>query len=182
MKMQFSKKKFYWVSFIWFQAIWLLAVVYTDQAVLLLLLSLFAHFLVSPTRASDLLNLLAITLLGCAGDYLLTYIGVFTFTDHYFIPLWLILLWTHFAVTLNHGLSWLEKLPLYARILFGAVFGTLSYYAGYKMGAVTLHSNLLLSLFALSVIWATLLPVYTLLASLNRMRCDDDIKGTTHLP
>lgn len=180
--MQFSKKQFYWVSFVWFQGIWFFSVAYTDSAVFLLLLSLCAHFLVTPTRKSDLLNLLAITLIGSAGDYLLTYSGVFIFTDTPFIPLWLILLWAHFAVTLNHGLSWLERFTLYPRILFGAVFGTLSYYAGYKMGAVTLHSNLLLSLSALSVIWATLLPVYTILASLNRARCDDNIKETVHLP
>jgi len=176
----FSKKQFYWVSFIWFQAVWFLAVAYTDQAIYLLLLSLCMHFLVSPTRASDFLNLLVISLIGISGDTLLTYLGIFTFSEHYFIPVWLILLWAHFAVTLNHGLSWLERLPVYARIVFGAVFGTLSYYAGYKIGAVNLHSNLLLSLFSLSVIWAALLPVYTVLASLNRMRCDGHIKESTH--
>ena len=180
MNTQFSKKQFYWISFVWFQAVWFLAVAYTDQAIYLLLFSLCLHFLVSPTRLSDLLNLLAITLIGSLGDYLLTYLGIFTFTAQHFIPLWLILLWAHFAVTLNHGLSWLERLPVYARIVFGAIFGTLSYYVGYKMGAVTLHSDLLLSLFSLSVIWASLLPVYTVLASINRTCCDGHIKESTH--
>ncbi len=179
MNIALNKKQLYWVSFVWFQAVWFLAVAFKDQAVALLLLSLCLHFLVSPTRLSDLLNMLVITLIGISGDYLLTYLGIFTFSDPYFIPVWLILLWAHFAVTLNHGMSWLEKLPLYARIIFGGVFGTLSYYAGYKMGAMTLHSNLLLSLFSLSVIWASLLPVYTVLASFNRTHCDDNVKGCT---
>ena len=182
MNRKFSKKQFYWVNFVWFQAVWFLAVLYTVQGVYLLLFSLLLHFLVSPTRLSDLLNLLVITLIGSLGDYLLTTLGIFIFTEQHFIPLWLILLWAHFAVTLNHGLSWLERLPIYARVLFGGVFGTLSYYGGYKLGAVTLHSNLLLSLFSLSVIWASLLPVYTVLASLNRMHCDVDIKESTHQP
>lgn len=180
MTMQFNKSKFYWVNFVWFQGVWFLALAYTSQATYLLILSLIIHFLVSPTRTSDLANLLIISLLGCCADYLLTYSGIFTFTNDYFIPIWLILLWTHFAVALNHGMSWLTRFPSYAHILLGALFGTLSYYGGYKMGAVILYDNLQLSLFAVAVIWATLLPVYVLVASLNRRRFDEFSQKNTN--
>ena len=178
--MQLSTKTFYWLNFVWFQAIWFYAVIYTGQAIPLMLLSLCCHFLLSPTRFSDLINVVTIMPIGCLADYILTYMGIFTFDDDFFIPVWLMLLWAHFAVTLNHGMNWLDKLPVYLCSLFGGVFGALSYYGGAKLGAVVLDSHLMLSLFALAVIWATLLPVYTLLASLNRMCGHDDIKGSSH--
>ena len=180
MRIQLNKNQFYWVSFVWFQAVWFYAVAYTGQAIPLMLLSLGFHFLVSPTRVSDLVNVLTIGPIGCSADYLLTYWGIFTFEQSLLIPGWLILLWVHFAVTLNHGMTWLEKLPLYIQIIFGGVFGALSYYAGAKMGAVELDSNLILSLFSLAVIWASLLPVYTVIASLNRTFCHGKIKGSSH--
>jgi len=175
MKTALNKKRFIWINFIWFQVIWFIAVLYTDQAVNILLFSLFLHFLISPIREADLLTLLGITLLGSLADYLLTFLGIFIFPDALFIPIWLILLWAHFALSLNHGMSWMIKLPLYARILFGAIFGTLSYYAGAELGAVTLHHNLILSLFAMSMIWASLLPVYIEIALFNRDYCDENI-------
>lgn len=177
MDLQLSKKRFYWLDLIWFQLVWFIAIFYTDKATLILLTSLCMHFLLSPTRLSDLYNLIQITVIGVLADYLLAYLGILIFTGHAFIPLWLILLWGHFAVTLNHGMSWLIKIPLIARILFGGIFGTLSYYSGSQLDSVILHSNLFISLFALCVIWSVLLPVYISLASLNRMRCDENIKG-----
>jgi len=162
---------------VWFQAIWFYAVFYTEQAIPLLLLSLSLHFIVSPTRRRDVVNALTIAPIGCAADYLLTYVGIFTFESSFFIPGWLILLWAHFAVTLNHGMSWLDKFPLYLRSIFGGVFGALSYYAGAKMGAVVLDNDLVISLFSLAVIWAWLLPVYTVIASLNRTSSDENING-----
>lgn len=175
MKIAFIKKKFAWINFVWFQVIWFIAVLYTDHAVDILLFSLCLHFLLSPIREADLLTLLGIGLLGVLGDYLLTFLGVFIFPDTLFIPFWLILLWAHFALTLNHSLSWLNKLPLYARILFGSIFGTLSYYAGAKLGAVTLHHNLILSFFSMAMIWGSLLPVYIEIALFNRDYFDENI-------
>lgn len=176
MKIAFNKQQFYWINFIWFQAIWFFAVLYTQQAVTFLLLSLALHLFLTPTRKADFMTLISITLLGALADYLLTFLTIFTFTNTLFIPLWLILLWSHFALTLNHGMSWLSKLPRYGQVLFGAIFGTLSYYAGAKLGAVTLHQNLILSLLAMSVIWGTLLPVYIEIALFNRGYCNESIK------
>lgn len=174
--MQIDKNKFYWFSFVWFQLTWLYAVFYTEKAVSLMLLSIVVHFVLSPTRLHDLFNLLTIAPIGCSADYLLTYAGIFTFEQSQLIPGWLILLWLHFAVTLNHGLSWMERFPMYFRGLCGAIFGALSYYAGAKIGAVELAPNLILTLFILAVIWGGLLPVYTVIVSLNRVFCDAKFK------
>ncbi|GLS91927.1 membrane protein [Psychromonas marina] len=175
MKIALNKKLFSWINFIWFQVIWFVAVFYTEQTMTLLLISLCLHFLLTPTREADLLTMLGITLLGSLGDFLLTFLGIYIFPETLFIPVWLILLWAHFALALNHGMSWLSNLPGYGRILFGAIFGTLSYYAGAQFGAVTLHQNLTLSLFSMAVIWATLLPVYIEIALFNRVFCDENI-------
>lgn len=175
MKIALNKKLFSWINFIWFQSIWFVAVFYTDQAISLLLISLCLHFILSPTREADLLTLLGITLIGSLADFVLTFTGIYIFQETLFIPIWLILLWAHFALTLNHGMTWLSKLPGYGRIIFGAIFGTLSYYAGAKLGAVTLNTNLFLALFSMSVIWATLLPVYIEIALFNRVFCDENI-------
>lgn len=174
------KKIFFWINLIWFQAVWFGAILFKDQAVLLLCSSLLAHFLLTPTRKSDAFNLISIALLGSVADFLLASLGILVFEETLFIPVWLILLWAHFSVTLNHSMGWLDNIPNYVRILFGAIFGTLSYYTGSQMGAVVLHTNLLLSLFSLSVIWGSLLPVYTVIASLNRNRFDEKFKAKTH--
>lgn len=172
-------RKFVWINLVWFQIIWLIAVVYRENTLLLLLISLALHFLLTPTRRCDLQGVVVITLLGSLADYLLSVCGVLIFANSTFIPLWLILLWSHFALSLNHGMLWLIKLPTYARILFGAIFGTLSYYAGAQLGSVTLGSNLLLSLFSLSVIWAVMLPVYIAVTSFNRTLRDENSSNNT---
>lgn len=177
MTLQVDKKTFFWINLVWFQIIWFIAVLYTQQAILIMGLSLCLHFLLTPTRYSDLLNLVSISLLGVLADYSLSTLGVLNFSTANFIPLWLILLWCHFSITLNHSMAWLDKLPLLARILFGAIFGTLSYYSATQLNEVNLNSNLTLSLFSLAVIWATLLPVYIFMASKNRKRCDENITG-----
>ena len=162
-------KYFAWINFLWFQIIWLIAVVYHQQAIALLIASLCLHFLLTPTRYADLLNLLAISALGSCADTFLTVLGILIFPEPlFFIPLWLVLLWCHFALTLSHGMGWLLKLPFYAQILFGAVFGTLSYYSGAQIGTVNLHNNLLLSLTALCIAWGLLLPIYITVVKYNR--------------
>ncbi|PKF63347.1 DUF2878 domain-containing protein [Psychromonas sp. psych-6C06] len=173
MNVTINNKHFIWINFIWFQAIWFAAVLYTDQALPILVMSLCAHFLLSPSKKADLFTLLAITLVGSLADYLLTFLGIFIFPKESFIPLWLVLLWAHFSLTLNHSMRWLTQVPVYIQITFGAIFGTLSYYAGAKLGAVTLNENLLLSLFSISMIWASLLPVYVSIGSQNRIRYDE---------
>lgn len=175
MRLQLSKNHFFWLNIVWFQAAWFSAILYTNQATFILFISLCLHFIFTPTRSSDLKNLMQITVIGMLADYLLTYLGILNFTDITFIPIWLILLWAHFSLTLNHSMRWLSDIPIYVRILFGAIFGTLSYYSGAKLEAVTLNENLILSLFSLAVIWGSMLPVYTVIASLNRMRDDENI-------
>ncbi len=73
-------------------------------------------------------------------------------------PLWLLGLWLVFATTLGSSLSWLSLRPRLAAVL-GAVFGPVSYYAGFKLGAFHLGAPHVRSLFIIAVVWSLLLPL-----------------------
>jgi hypothetical protein len=139
---------------------WFVAVFFTVSGQIFLICSLLLHFYLSPNRKQDLASLITISAIGGSADLLLSWLGVMIFPEAVLLPLWLVLLWAHFAVALNHGMSWLNKVPVYFQVVFGGLFGPLSYYAGYKFGAVDFPLPLLQTLFILLVIWATLLPVY----------------------
>ncbi len=158
----FNSRQFFWINLIWFQLIWLIAVYFTDQGVYFLVFSLLCHFYLTPTRRHDLWVMASVTLVGGTSDALLTYAGVMLFADGALLPLWLFMLWTHFSLALNHCLSWLQRLPFYLQAVFGGLFGPLSYYLGYKMGAVSFPLPLARTLFILAVIWFCLLPVYVI--------------------
>jgi len=67
-----------------------------------------------------------------------------------------------FATTLNVSLNWLHGRWLLAVVL-GGVSGPLAYWAGARLGAVTMPSPEL-ALGALAVGWAALMPAFMVLA------------------
>lgn len=158
----FISRQFFWINLIWFQLIWLIAVYFNNQALYFLVFSLLCHFYLTPTRRHDLWLMGFVTLVGATTDALLTQAGVMLFPGGVLLPLWLFMLWTHFSLALNHCLSWLERLPFYLQAVFGGVFGPLSYYIGYRMGAVSFPLLLPRTLLILAVIWFCLLPVYVI--------------------
>ncbi|MFT7052623.1 MAG: hypothetical protein ACJAU1_000170 [Psychromonas sp.] len=161
---RFISSHFYWFNLFFFQLIWFVAVFFTVNGQIFLILSLLLHFYLSPNRQYDLASLITISLIGIAVDLLLSWLGLMRFPEAVFLPLWLVLLWAHFAVALNHGMSWLNKIPVYFQVVLGGLFGPLSYYAGYKFGAVDFPLPFLQTLLILTVIWSTLLPVYLLIS------------------
>lgn len=105
-----------WAHLLGFNLYWLLAVKWQQPGPLLLMLML--HFIFSPSRKGDLW-LLPVALAGCLLDGLLWQLGLFQFPAGF--PLWLVLLWLGFALSLSHGLRWLRPLPL-APLAAGAVW------------------------------------------------------------
>lgn len=67
-------------------------------------------------------------------------------------PHWMLALWVAFATTLLHSLHWLMKRPAWAA-LFGALGGPLAYYAGVKMGAMSVTAGAA-SFVAIGATWA----------------------------
>lgn len=166
------QRYFNYINFLWFQGIWLIAVLYQQQAVWVMVLSLLVHFTFTQQRRCDLFAMVSISLLGSLADSLLLHLGVLQFADTHLLPLWLVLLWAHFALTLNHAMYWLSQTPRYVQALMGGIFGSFSYYAGAQFAAVDLNDNLALSLFGLVVIWATMTPVYIAIILLLRGHTD----------
>ena len=143
-----------WAHLLGFNLYWLLAVKWQQPGPLLLMLLL--HFLFSPRRRQDW-RLIPVALAGCLLDILLWRLGLFQFPAGF--PLWLLLLWCGFALTLSHGLRWLRPLPRSQQALFGMVGGASSYVAGAAMGAVHLPWGIWISTVLLAVIWMGWLPV-----------------------
>lgn len=143
-----------WAHLLGFNLYWLLAVKWQQPGPLLAMLLL--HFLFSPSRQRDR-RLLPIAVAGCLLDALLWQLGLFHFPAGF--PLWLVLLWLGFALTLAHGMRWLLRLPRWQQALFGMVGGTSSYVAGAAMGAVHLPWGIGISAALLAVIWMWWLPV-----------------------
>ncbi|PJG58284.1 DUF2878 domain-containing protein [Aeromonas cavernicola] len=143
-----------WAHLLGFNLYWLLAVKWQQPGPLLVLL--LAHFLFSPSRQRDW-RLLAIAVAGGLLDLSLWQLGLFHFTAGF--PLWLMLLWIGFALTLAHGMRWLLPMSRWQQALVGAVGGTMSYLAGAAMGAVQLPWGTANSALLLAVIWSGWLPV-----------------------
>ena len=143
-----------WAHLLGFNLYWLLAVKWQQPGPLLVILLL--HFLFSPSRQRDW-RLLPIAVAGCLLDALLWQLGLFRFPAGF--PLWLVLLWLGFALTLAHGMRWLLRLARWQQALFGMVGGTSSYVAGAVMGAVHLPWGIWISVALLAVIWMWWLPV-----------------------
>lgn len=132
------------------------------------------HLLWVRPGAGEWRVLAACMVIGIVADGILTATGVFLFQaaergpvfGTILPPLWLIALWPVFATTLNVSLKPLIGKPILSGIL-GAVMGPLSYWAGFKLGAVSFPLGAPVTLAILSPLWAVLFPV--LLGMANRI-------------
>ena len=88
-----------WAHLLGFNLYWLLAVTWQQPGPLAGMLLL--HFIFSPAAGQDW-RLIPVALAGCLLDILLWRLGLFHFPSGF--PLWLLLLWCGFALTLSHGL------------------------------------------------------------------------------
>lgn len=81
-------------------------------------------------------------------------------------PLWIIILWIGFALTINHSLSWLTKHPLLPAAT-GLIFAPLSYFAGVKFGALTFTADPIVITLSLGVVWAICMTVLVKMGQLD---------------
>ncbi len=155
-----KKMHWFWIQLLLFQCLWFIAVIGQNQWLLAGVVLLVLHFIFSNSRTRDW-RVLPIAVIGMIMDALLTQLGVFEF-NHF--PFWLGLLWVGFILSLGHSLNWLNHLPRLLLIPIGAIAGTLSYLAGWKLDAVGLPMGVVQSITILAISWGMILP---LLAVLN---------------
>jgi hypothetical protein len=118
-------------------------------------------------RGPELRLILAAGLLGTVLDSIQGYLGIVIFKSGYYVdwlcPLWITVLWMHFATLLHFAADWMSQRYLLATVL-GAIGGPVAFYGGVRFGAATLHPNLPLALAALALEWAVAMPLLVWLA------------------
>lgn len=100
--------------------------------------------------------------LGLIIDTLLLQLNLYEFTYPFpfegISPLWIILMWIGFALTVNHSMKWLELHPLLPALM-GGIFAPLSYLAGLRLGAVEYLAGPLLISICISITWAIAMTI-----------------------
>ena len=141
---------------LWFQAGWFICVLLGNTAALIYaLVSIVVYLFLIPVRLQEWKLFLSVVLLGLCVDTFLASINVLVFpSGNNFPPVWLITLWFLFATTLNSSLKKITSRLLIITCL-GCLGGTLSYYAGVRLTSVELGLDLLPSILALAITWAT---------------------------
>ncbi|MBI5274519.1 MAG: DUF2878 domain-containing protein [Chlamydiales bacterium] len=80
-------------------------------------------------------------------------------------PLWIVALYGIFATTINHSLYWVKHQPIICMIV-GAIGGTLSYFIGGQMHAISFLLPEPVALSIIAAIWLVLLPITCVLSNL----------------
>ena len=147
-----------------FQLVWWTGVLYGNKAIPLSLALLAVHFALTPHRLGDLRLMLTLGTMGVLIDGLLIGLGIFEFQSW---PIWLVLLWCHFCLTLNASLCFLKTTPLWLAGLCGAMFGPVSYLAGERFDAVAFPMGDWVTVSVLGLVWLIVMPMGVLLAKEN---------------
>lgn len=139
-----------------FQAEWLLCVLNIRHSYLIALIIFFTEIVIRLFRSRFSMVGLVFLLgfVGIASDTLLMRVGVFSFPEwghSAMIPIWLITLWGCFSLWYVKADFINQQLKAYT--LLCVVLGPLSYYAGMKLGAITMEKSLSTTLFAIAANW-----------------------------
>lgn len=141
---------------IWFQSLWFLAVLGRESTVVLLALLVAITYLRSLYQR-ELSTKFCAFIVGCglAVDFLNTQLSILVFESNG-LPLWLVFLWLIFAWYCWQLRDFIRKTSQRIILFAGGVGGTLSYLAGYKLGAVGWFYTTEITLTALFAEWILL--------------------------
>ena len=160
------------LNFILFQALWALTIYgvtignnWLAPAGLIAVLSI--HYNFSATFKADLLLTFLAVLLGLTFETALVQLHILDYAQplpfKQIAPLWTLILWANFALTMNGCLQWLQGKYFIAAIL-GALGAPLSYFAGIELNAATTEVALVMMLTVVAAIYAVITPTLLLLA------------------
>lgn len=153
-------KLFWIINLLLFQLCWFSAALLPQYAAIIMAGLIAIHFALSPTRKHDF-KLLLLVPIGIAVDKLQLEIGGFESVNEGF-PIWLLLLWCIFIVSLNHSLKWLTERSLFVASLFGAFGGASSYWAGIQFGSLNAVWSDIWLIISLMAVWALLMPIFVI--------------------
>lgn len=144
------------LDFALFQGIWVSGVVLQNHWFAVLCLAIRLAVGSNKTRDRHLIMFLAP--IGIGIDFILMQLDVMRFESGWF-PVWLAAIWCGFVMTLGASLAWLGKRPWWMQSVFGAIGGSMSYWAGARFGAVEFGYPLITTLSIFALLWATILPI-----------------------
>jgi hypothetical protein len=160
------------VNLAFFQAVWFLTVISAANGLLwpgLMGLAVFfaVHRFFSVTARAEFILVVGAAFLGLVIEAVFVRTGVLLYQQEMAsvagVPLWMLVMWANFALTMNGCLSWLQGRYLLAAVL-GFVGGPLSYLGGIKLGAATAGGALEFVLAAIAICYAIVTPALLFLA------------------
>jgi len=160
------------INYVLFQALWAITIYgvtignnWLAPASLLAVMSI--HYSFSATFKADLLLAFLAMLVGLTVETALVQFQILDYAQplpfKQIAPLWTLILWANFALTMNGCLQWLQGRYFSAAIL-GALGAPLSYFAGIELNAATTGVALVMMLTAVAAIYAVITPTLLLLA------------------
>lgn len=157
------------INFVLFQIGWFVTVISVAKeleyaAILAVFCIIGIHLLLVEERLNEILLVLIVGFVGTLVDSLLISQGVFVTSGNLAIgnmaPLWLVMLWMLFSITINHSLKWLRKSYIAASCA-GFVFAPIAYYFGQKFEALSfeISYSVEMSLLMIGITWAIVTPL-----------------------
>lgn len=159
------------INFVLFQSLWLSCILGAANKILwpaTLLISCMLIMFLLPTLSNkkDKIFLSICIALGFFLDSSMAYFGLIDYHYDYGFshtaPFWIMFLWTGFALTLNHSMSWLLNKPKLGT-LFIVIGAPLSYFSAEKLNAIQINEPLV-TLTLISFMW---LIVYHIILAIN---------------
>ena len=162
-----------WINMLLYQATWVAAVAGAGAGRWWPGVVVFAVFAswqlaVSAWRRADTCLIVAVGLLGFAIDSIFAQTGLMHFSTALpwplLAPVWMVVLWTSFALALNHSLAFLQRRPALAAML-GGIGAPLAYWAAARgWQALTFGARPLMTMALVAATWAVLMPLLAALA------------------
>lgn len=145
-----------------FQVVWFVCLLLGSVwAFVATVLYLFLHDRYFMTTRREWRLLCVFVLLGLIIDGTLFQLGIFSNDEESgaiaMPPIWLLCLWVSTGTLFVHSLAFLRSRYLLSALM-GMIGPTMSYFAGAKLAGITLAEPIFMSLIAVAVVWAMVLP------------------------
>lgn len=160
-----SLKQYKLFNIVSFKLLWFILVVFQDKAAVPAILILMLLNLWHPNKDEAWKSLFGIAFIGIVIDSTLSLIGIFNFENQFAwfpIPLWLVLLWLAFAMTLPYGFAFISKYAILTQAIIGGL-GSFSYLVGRNLDAVSYGYSSIATQSLLIVMWGISIPFYFIL-------------------
>ena len=132
-------------------------VVYQSAAIIPAILIIFLKLFSWQGLGHSLALVLTTAIAGIGMDLLLAVTGVFVFSEPFF-PVWLVMLWFSFALTLPRGFGFIVKMHPLLQGFIGFVAGSVGYLAGFLLGAVQFGIAEIAALLVIGGLWSLFVP------------------------